>query len=261
MGMAHVTDGVMDDRVDPARAAALIATLGRDDDVPGVGDALLPFFHQIYFWEAPRQLGPDGHASHPDDPGLFRMWAGGRVQFHKAFCAGIAARKASRVKTIAEKEGKSGPLTFVTLSHTVQQRGQPVLTEEQTLVYRQDRLARPAPPTRRPRHSDTQGMLQLSEGLLFRYSALTFNAHRIHYDADYCRDVAGYPGLVVHGPLLAQYLALALHDRLGPLTQFSYRAEAPLFLGTEAFWCAAGQDAWVEDAMGRICMTAAAQPR
>lgn len=108
--------------------------------------------------------------------------------------------------------------------------------------------------------TDEDGTRQVtfSPTLLFRYSALTFNGHRIHYDRDYCRDVEGYAGLVVHGPLLAQQLMLLAADRLGPLKSFAFRATAPLMDFEAATLCIAGNDLWVRGPDGRQCMQARA---
>lgn len=261
---AHENQAVIGDRVDPARAEALMATLGMEGSGLRTGDPLPPLFHQIYFWDParPDDLAPDGHRIRGDTPprtaGAHRMWAGGRVTFHAPFCAGIAARRITSVKDVTAKTGRSGPLTFVTFRHVVMQRGEAVLTDEEVILYRTDPLAPPDPPeVTRPVAEDRIG-IDFPPAALFRYSALTFNAHRIHYDADYCRARSGYPGVVVHGPLIAQYLALLAESRLGPLASFSARAHSPLFGGEAATLCASGQDVWLEGPQGRMCLAAAA---
>ena len=252
------------DPLDPARATALAAALGQSAIV-STGDPLPPFAHQIYFWEAqpPDTLGPDGHpktgAFIPDMGFPRRMWAAGRLVFHAPLLAGIRAEKISRVESALRKEGRSGPMALVRLRHDIRQRGALVLTEWQDLVYLPADFARPAPiPARLDEtHAETH---RFDPTLLFRYSALTFNGHRIHYDADYAREAEGYPGLVVHGPLLAHLLMDLATRHLGPLSDFQYRAIAPLIAGEEGSFCLIGPTLWVRGPDGRLCMTAEARP-
>ncbi len=246
------------DVLDPARAAALDIVLGRTS-----GAVLPPFYHQIYFWEPQPSmtLGRDGH---PKVGGLIpdiglprRMWAGGALEFHAPLRTGASAEKISRCVDATRKTGRSGPLAFVTLEHQIHQDGQLCVTERQDLVYREDPdpkapkpqapLARTDETLARDHHFDTT--------LLFRYSALTFNGHRIHYDLDYARDTEGYAGLVVHGPLLAQILMLMAHES-GSMTQFEFRASSPLMHFEPATFCQAGTDLWVRGPDGRQCMQA-----
>lgn len=258
------TDSIsQSDALDPARANAMRVALGQAGDI-AAGDALPPFFHQLYFWEPqpPARLGRDGH---PRVGGLIpdmglprRMWAAGRLAFHAPLRAGVPALKTTVCEATLRKEGRSGPLGFVTLRHEVHQEGQLCLTEWQELVYREDPTpdaAKPTPPVARKdeTHSEDAGF---SSTLLFRYSALTFNGHRIHYDLDYARDVEGYDGLVVHGPLLAQLLMLMAQEQLGPLKGFAFRATAPLMHFETATLCLNGRDLWVRGPDGRQCMQA-----
>ncbi|KHQ53482.1 FAS1-like dehydratase domain-containing protein [Mameliella alba] len=251
------------DVMDPDRARALQAAL----DLPVTIDAGTPlpvFFHQIYFWDAqpPGVLGRDGHprvgTGLIPDLGLpRRMWAGGALQFHAALRAGQMAEKVSRVVDVTRKEGRSGPLGFVTLAHEIWQGGQLCVTERQDLVYRQDpdpSAPRPVPPEA-PTGEEASREMGFSETLLFRYSALTFNGHRIHYDVEYARAVEGYDGLVVHGPLLAQGLLLFAQDK-APVRGFSFRATAPLMHDERATLCRNGNDLWVRGPDGRQCMQA-----
>ena len=255
-----VNSVVVKDRVDPARGSALLAMLGVGGGV-SVGQALPPLAHLAYFWEPvpDDQLGHDGHAALggliPDMGLPVRMWAGGRLKWHGAFQAGVQAEKISRVVNVTQKQGRSGALAFVTIRHEIRQRSQPVLSEDQTLVYRQE--ATPGEPKAVSVEADERRAFRLSAVTLFRYSALTFNAHRIHYDADYTREL-GYPGLVVHGPLMATALALWAEERSGRLASFRFRAEAPLFLGDVAWLCRAGETYWVEGPKRRLCMRAEA---
>ena len=252
----------LNDRADPARAEAWLATLGQPSSVE-VGSVLPPFAHLVYFWEpvAGDALGADGHVSVGSAAPLselpLRMWAGGRVQWHAPFRAGVAARKISRPVGVTRKSGRSGKLDFVTIRHEVFQRGALVLTEDQDLVYREEGSA-PAEGPVETGEADERRALKLDAATLFRYSALTFNAHRIHYDPEYAR-AAGYGGVVVHAPLLATFLAGFAAERLGPLSAFTFRATAPLVLGDVAWLCRAGTRYWVEGSRRRVAMTAEAR--
>ena len=249
------------DRVDPGRAAALLATLDLEPNAD-VGTVLPPLAHLAYFWDPVTEagLGHDGHAhlgGMIPDLGLpLRMWAGGRLTCHAPFRCGIAAERVTRPTAVTQKQGRSGQLAFITLRHEIRQRGAPVVTEDQDIVYREAGAISGEPPVETG-EADERRALKLSEITLFRYSALTFNAHRIHYDADYCRD-EGYTGLVVHGPLLATRLAMFAEEQLGGLASFSFRATAPLILGDVAWLCRAGSRYWIEGPRRRICMSAEA---
>ena len=252
----HQTQSITD-TLDPARAAALEATLGQTPSIQS-GDALPPFAHHIYFWDAqtPDALGPDGHPTTggfiPDLGLPRRMWAAGRMVQHQPLKAGIKAEKVSTVEAVTRKDGRSGPLAFVRVRHDIKQRHALAVTEWQELVYRpQD--AKPADPTPAPKVAAHSEPLAFTSTQLFRYSALTFNGHRIHYDADYARDAEGYAGLVVHGPLLAHLmmqLAVKMH---GGFTDFSYRGSSPLILGETATLCANDGQFWVRGGDGRLC--------
>lgn len=187
--------------------------------------------------------------------------AGGRLAFHAPFLAGISAEKTTVVESTARKEGRSGPLAFVTLRHDIHQGHELKITEWQDLVYRED----PAPDAPKPNpqpaaeDEDSAEEWRFSSTLLFRYSALTFNGHRIHYDRDYARDVEGYDGLVVHGPLLAQLLMLKATRELDPLAGFRFRAMSPVMHHEVATLCRKGQVLWVRGSDGRLCMLAEAE--
>ena len=248
------------DALDPARAEALAAILGLPFDPAA---PLPPFAHQAHFWDVrpAAGLGRDGHprlGGLVPDLGLpRRMWAGGRLEFHGALYAGRPAEKLSVREAVTRKEGRTGPLAFVTLRHEVRQDGRLAVTEWQDLVYRAEAdpaAPRPAPAPA-PRGEAEAVARVFSPTDLFRYSALTMNGHRIHYDADYARDVEGYPGLVVHAPLLAQHLMLMAPP---PLRRFAFRATAPLFAGERAEFCRAGARLWVRGPDGRLCMEAEA---
>ncbi|MEW9918238.1 acyl dehydratase [Marimonas sp. MJW-29] len=253
------------DVMDPARANAFRVALGEGAGI-GAGDALPPFFHQLYFWspEPPANLGRDGH---PQVGGLIpdmglprRMWAAGRLAFHAPLKVGAPAERVTVCENHQRKEGRSGPLGFVTLRHEMHQEGRLCVTEWQDLVYREDpspHAPKPKAPVARTDESHCEAV-SFSSTLLFRYSALTFNGHRIHYDLDYARDVEGYGGLVVHGPLLAQLLLLMAERHLGPLRTFEFRATAPLMHYETAQLCLQDRELWVRGPDGRQCMTARA---
>lgn len=269
------------DVIRPWPAEALHATLDRPGDPPLKGDALPLFWRQLYFLEAKRRsdLGRDGHPGRgtgliPPIDAPRRMWAGGRLTFARPLKIGAAATKLSSVKSVTRKQGRSGPLTFLTLRHEVLTADGLAETEEQDLVYLNDPrpgAAKPAAPEAR-QDEQWRRVWTMDPTALFRYSALTFNGHRIHYDLDYCREVEGYDGLVVHGPLLAT-LMLELAREQGPdrrVAAFAFKAASPV-VHTEAFEvCGApmtdaegreGADLWVRAAAasgrwgGRLAMS------
>ena len=213
----------------------LLDLLGRDD---ALGDALPPLAHWLHF-HAPEPLeaaGPDGHPRRGDFlPALShlprRMWAGSDVTFHRPLPIGASALKRTTIESVESKTGRSGPLAFARLLHEVFVDDALAVTDRQTLVFREapeGRTARMAPPD--APHTAWGRTVVPDAVTLFRYSALTWNSHRIHYDADYARDVEGYPDLVVHGPLLATLLADLASER-GTLSRFRFQARAPLFRG------------------------------
>lgn len=253
---AAVTQSITD-MLDPARARALQATLGEAPSIDS-GDALPLFAHQIYFWDpkTPEELGPDGHPATgdfiPDMGASRRMWAAGRIVQHQPLKAGIKAEKISRVEAVTRKQGKTGALAFVRVRHDIKQRHALAVTEWQELVYRPMDAPAAEPQAAPTVASETQA-LNFTSTQLFRYSALTFNGHRIHYDADYAREVEGYDGLVVHGPLLA-HLMMQMATRLHPhMTGFSYRGASPLLVQEQATLCAQDGTLWIKAADGRLC--------
>jgi 3-methylfumaryl-CoA hydratase len=224
----------------PGPAAALGGLL--DVPVPDLdGGAPLPLlWHWVYLLERPaqRDLGADGHPLRggptPPGPGRRRMWAGGEVRLLGPLRCGEPATRRSRLLEVRDRPGRTGPLTFVTVGHEIVQDGRVVVDERQDIVYRTTAVA-PAPSVASaagPQPQDGEWALQVTPTLLFRFSALTYNAHRIHYDRDYCRDVEGYPGLVTPGPLQALAMVeVARAQGLTPLPRLRlvYRLVAPLF--------------------------------
>jgi 3-methylfumaryl-CoA hydratase len=235
------------DRVDAGLSRRWTATF----DLPiRAGEPLPQGIHfALCVPDAPTKiLGGDGHPLRYDDPADLlppvplprRMWAGSRIEFHKAIAAGAAIERTSRVAAISEKEGGSGRLVFVELDHATSADGQLAVKERQTLVYR-EAAAADAPLTPPevggdvfdPSGWDAHRTATPDERLLFRYSALTFNSHRIHYDAPYAREVERYRGLVVHGPLTATLLLLLADKQFGSnrLASFSFRGLSPAIAG------------------------------
>lgn len=230
----------MEDFAAPWPVAALSATFDEDDPVPRMGDAVPPLWHWLYFLEIARQsgIGPDGHAERgdflPSLPLPRRMWAGSRLTFEgEPLRIGETIKRVSEIKAVEAKSGSTGQMVFVTVLHTISgPRGVSCL-EEHDIVYReaakpgeQQRPAKPAP-------SDAAWSKTLMPDpvLLFRFSALTFNGHRIHYDQPYVTGVEGYPGLIVHGPMMGM-LQLELGRRSHPqktVKGFEFRALSPAF--------------------------------
>ncbi|WNF00358.1 hypothetical protein PS467_36070 [Streptomyces luomodiensis] len=234
-----------EDTLRPGPAAALSAVLDLPDAAVKPGDPLPPLWHWLYFlaWPAQAELGHDGHPREsrflPPVPDRQRMFAGGRCRIREPLRLGEPAERVVSLGAVTPKSGRSGELLFVTERREFRQRGRTCLVEEQDIVYRSGRsaVAGHHPDIDHTTLPEAVGpwriRIQPDERLLFRVSALTANAHRIHYDVPYCRDVEGYPGLVVHGPLLA-LLMLELvrrespHRRVGSL---SYRLHRPVFAG------------------------------
>ena len=221
------------DRMDPGHAARIAVTLG--DPIPGVGMRIAPLWHWAFFLETVpiAQTGLDGHPARgsflPPADNRNRMWAGGRVSFNGLLEVGVEACKTSTVTAIQEKKGRTGSLLFVTVKHDIEQGGKLVVSEEQDIVYRE-----PSPPklqgTEPAPASQWSEPVDPSPVLLFRYSAVTFNSHRIHYDHPYVTQTEGYPGLVIHGPLIATMMcrAFAHAHPNASLKHLSYRGLRPL---------------------------------
>lgn len=256
-----------EDTVSPRHARLMAATLGMPQEPMQVGAALPPLWHWLYFLEGlpPAELGRDGHPARggflPPVPLANRMWAGGELGFTAPLPLGAAVRKRSRIQSVEHKQGRSGELVFVTVLHEILHEGRVAVTETHDIVYKEPtppgaRSSSPAMPV--PTHS--QRFLPNST-TLFRYSALTFNGHRIHYDVDYCRQVEGYDNLVIHGPLNATMLAGFAQQIAGrPIKHFRYRGLQPSLLGQELTLHAAPAESslllWVELPGGAVSMRA-----
>ena len=222
--------------IDPAQVQKLEATLDRAPSL-SAGDYLPPAWHWLYFHEkaTASDLGKDGHTrlgvTMPDFPLPRRMWAGGNIKWLNPVVIGIDAKRNSKILSIEEKTGRTGELIFVTVEHQIHQSGRLCIQEEHNIVYRSEaKISSATPPEMASIDSDFSANWNFDETTLFRYSALTFNSHRIHYDVDYTREVEGYAGLIVHGPLLAT-LILDLAKQNGcSFNEFQYRAKSPVML-------------------------------
>jgi 3-methylfumaryl-CoA hydratase len=261
-----------EDVISVAPLVALSALLDRDDPKPRDGDAAPPLAHWLYFLPDYRQsaAGPDGHAARgeflPPVPLPRRMWAGSRLEFLRPLRVGSKVRRVSRILDVKKKEGRSGMLVFVTVRHEVSDADGLVLSDEHDIVYRGEGGSAAAP-TPAPAGERWKREIRPDPLLLFRYSAVTFNGHRIHYDHPYTTKVEGYPGLVVHGPLIATLLVDLLRRENPGITleSYTFRALRPLF-DTAAFeTCGApgpdGRSArlWTRDAEGAVTMEATAR--
>lgn len=229
-----------EDTLDVRHARLMAATLGQPqvDLQPGV--PLPPLWHWLYCLQGlpPSELGPDAHPARggflPPVPLSNRMWAGGQLTFHRELPLGATVSKRSQVAAVDHKRGRSGDLVFVTVRHDVQLAGQLAVSELHNIVFKAPsppQAATASAPRSRPAPLVTEAFTPNST-TLFRYSALTFNGHRIHYDVDYCRETEGYSALVIHGPLTATLLAgLAQRVANQPLRHFEYTGQRPALLG------------------------------
>ena len=229
------------DELNAAPVRGLSATLDRDDPAPGPGTVLPPLWHWLYFLPQHRQseIGPDGHAKRggflPPVPLPRRMWAGGRLTWDAVnpLVVGDAVRRTSRIASVTHKAGRTGDLLFVLVRHEIANARGLSLTEEHDIVYRA--VAQPGDPVPPPVAAEPGAAWQREivpdDVLLFRYSALTFNGHRIHYDRRYVTQVEGYPGLIVHGPLIATLLVdlVRRHRPQAFVKGFQFKAVRPTF--------------------------------
>jgi 3-methylfumaryl-CoA hydratase len=263
------------DIVTATPCAALSATLDRDPARPPPGTVLPPLWHWLYFLPLTPQsdIGPDGHARRggflPPVPLPRRMWAGSQLEFHAPLRIGDAITRTSTIDDVTRKSGRSGELVFVKVRHEIRRDGEPdiAILEFHDIVYREAPRQgdAPAPAMRAPASASWKRTWAPDDVLLFRYSALTFNGHRIHYDRRYVTEVEGYPGLVVHGPLLATLmLDLLRWERPDAVVKrYEFRAMRPLFDLDPFAVCGTPQDdgsvaLWVQDREGALAMSATA---
>ena len=256
--------------------AALSATLDRSATRPAAGTPLPPLWHWLYFLPLPAQseVGPDGHAKRggflPPVPLPRRMWAGSQFAFRRVLRVGDGVLRTSTIESVDAKSGRTGSLVFVRVRHEIRRLDETDVAVEEfhDIVYR----GAPAPgavaPAPMPASADAEWVREVvpDDVLLFRYSALTFNAHRIHYDRRYATEVEGYPGLVVHGPLLATLLLDLLH-RESPdaqVARFAFKAVRPIFDVNSFRVCGAPAEdgktvhLWTQDHEGWLTMDATA---
>lgn len=259
-------------RVTAPNADVLSATFDRDDPLYTDGDAIPPGWHWYYFPEVVKlsETGPDGHAKRggfmPPVPLPRRMWASNKMTFDRPLHIGEEIRRVSTITDVAPKTGRSGSLCFVTSRHEIIGENGLATTEEHTTVYRAP--AEPGAPAPEPRPAPAEATFRRgitpTPVLLFRYSAVTMNSHRIHYDRPYTTEVEGYPGLLVHGPLIATMLLdhFRREKPAATLTSSSVRAVSPLYdiydfslegrIGDDG----ASADVWALNHQGALAMQA-----
>ena len=265
--------GRTEERQDTATAwpvVAMTATLDRRDPNPANGDAIPLGWHWLYFLDAKpaSELGTDGHPKRggflPPVPPPRRMWAGGRIEFMRPLRVGEALTRKSEILSVEPKLGKSGNLVFVTVRHTVTAGKEVAVVEEHDIVYRDAAKAGDPPPKGKPAPQNPKWSREIAPDpvLLFRFSALTFNGHRIHYDLDYVQHEEHYPGLIVHGPLQTMLLLDLCRREMPnrPVKKLDYRAMHPVF-HQEQFTVNGNPSAdgnaaelWTANAAGNIAM-------
>jgi 3-methylfumaryl-CoA hydratase len=264
---------VVTDTLDCARSNALRAAPG-DEGLLRLGDPLPLLHHWLYFWDVqpPTGLGTDGHPAKggflPPVPLPRRMWAGGRLTLHQPLLLGAQVTRTSTIVSVTQKSGRSGTLRFVTVRHDLAAGGEIAVSEEQDLVYRAPAATSiPLPVPQPAPDTPWQETVTPDSVLLFRYSALTMNGHRIHYDRPYAIEEEAYPALVVHGPLQATLMiALAQRNLDAPITGFSFRGQQPAFDGLPLHVCGQptsdGAEVWTQQGEGRNMVgTVATAPR
>ena len=250
---------------------ALAATLDLETPATSPGDAIPPAWHWLWFLATAPQasLGHDGAEARgeflPPVELPRRMWAGGSFTFHQPLRLGERIRRVSTIREIQRKTGRQGKLAFVTVEHEISGAAGLAVSETHNIVYRAAAVpGAAAAPLAAPEDAVWRREIVPDPVLLFRFSALTFNGHRIHYDRSYCTDTEGYPGLVVHGPLQAMLLLeLARVEAPRPVRRFDYRAQAPIF-DTGPFSVNGrpegdGAELWTADAAGHLGMSGRAE--
>jgi len=224
----------------------MAATLNRSRAVFRVGDAIPSVWHWLYFLPAVRTdgLGHDGHPPRGDFlPPIAadrRMRAGGKFEFRHSLRVGDTLHRRSQITSVSEKTGTTGPLVFVVIRHEITRAGVICVLEDESIVYRQEtaggsRLSSADSHARKNRQGFTGQRVLPDPALLFRFSALTFNSHRIHYDLKYAMEVEGYPALVVQGPLIALLVLEHLNRQRpdAPVESFEYRSIGPVYCGED----------------------------
>lgn len=263
----------LEDYIQPSAVARWLATFAKDRDARAL-ETLPHLAHWMFF--APQashaELNKDGHPKLggflPPVPLPRRMWAGGKLTFRRALRVGTPIHRETRIEDVAVKEGRQGVLVFLKLHHRILDSGGVAIDEQQDIVYREPPTATagivaPAGPAYDGPPAEWEESLTPDEAMLFRYSALTFNAHRIHYDLPYARDEEGYPSLVVQGPLTASLLMnCAVRWLRRPPVSFTFRGVSPLFVNEPVRLCARrephGLSLWALGPNDRVGMTATA---
>lgn len=229
------------DTIGPTPVIALTATLDHPATDVGPGTPLPPLWHWLYFLPMHRQseIGEDGHAKRggflPPVPLPRRMWAGSQLEFRAPIRVGDQVERTSKIENVTTKEGRSGKLVFVKVRHEIRCNNavDPALVEVHDIVYREAQKPGDVEPPPRPAPAGAIWRRELvpDDVLLFRYSALTFNGHRIHYDRRYVTEVEGYPGLIVHGPFIATLLVDLLRREApsAEVASFRFKAVRPTF--------------------------------
>jgi 3-methylfumaryl-CoA hydratase len=216
------------------------AMLDNEGPAPAAGGELPPLWHWLYFLPKPatREMGVDGHARRggfmPPVQLPRRMFAGSQMEFHSPLIIGREARREREIMSVERKDGREGPLVFVGVRERIEMNGRLCVEEHQTIVYRNAGAPAPTPPSQKqwaPAPADAWTRIVTPDPvLLFRFAALTFNAHRIHYDRPYATQEEGYPGLIVQGPMVAMLLLeLVRHQGRRRIASYSFRSRAPLF--------------------------------
>jgi len=273
------------DTVTAVPIMALRATLDQPDVNVKAGHQLPELWHWLYFLPLARQseIGADGHPERggflPPVPLPRRMWAGSQFTFNQPVRVGDFIKRTSTIENVTHKTGKSGDLVFVRVKHDIKHIDRPqdlnttanntiAITEFHDIVYRQAPQpdAKPPAPKAAPESADWEHLIETDDVLLFRYSALTFNGHRIHYDRRYVTEVEGYPGLIVHGPLIAtlllEQMRKALHDAV--ITHYEFKALKPVFDTHPFYACGSVKpdnntvQLWAKDHHGNVTMEAVA---
>ncbi len=269
------------DTITAAPVRALTATLDHSAADVAPGSPLPPLWHWLYFlpMHPQSEIGPDGHAQRggfmPPVPLPRRMWAGSQFEFHTPVRVGDAVQRRSTIADVTVKSGRTGKLVFVKVRHELfcNGRAEPALVEFHDIVYREAKQPGDVdpPPQAAPLDATWQRPIVPDDVLLFRYSALTFNGHRIHYDRRYVTEVEGYPGLIVHGPLIATLLLDLLRREMpqADVARFQFKAVRPTFdlhpfrvSGRPAVTAEASQlRLWAQDHEGWLTMDATATLR